>query len=393
MNMKKLLAGVVGVTVLMSNVAFAAVSTTTTYNATTGKVDVSTYVTELTSGSMVTYVLYGNKDKDTTPFAESNGAITPTTATAPDEANIIYIDQENSVTGTTKTFTAPGLNVGEAYGAKVIVGTDNDTDAGDVAVTENYTGDMYTLKLSTDAADYTAEVEVNMGEDYIKVYSLAEAGAEVKVPVGAECKVTFDAATGKVVTKAMVDSTELDNAGNLNPEDYSKSGVYVLSAEVQNEVAAPLITVSDPIIGTRTVSYLVNVENFDAMNTGLKIAFSDNVFDNLVPVEVVSGENCYAIRIIDETDDEALRMPNETNGYTVTPFIVVGSVNIYAGSTSSGDANHFTVGTDSTLSDGAVDSSETQPEGPTDEPTDEPAEDPVEEPADETVAEEPVVEE
>ena len=398
MNMKKLLAGVVGVTVLMSNVAFAAVTTTTTYNATTGKVDVSTNVSGLTNGSMVTYVLYGNKGQATTPFADANGAITPTTATAPDEANIIYIDQENSVKDGTKTFTAPGLNVGEAYGAKVIVGTDNDTDAGDVAVTEDYTGDMYTLKLAENASDYKAIVEVLMETEYPMIYTLDDTDDRVQVPVSANCKVTFEAtASGKKISSCTIDGETFANAGNLNTGSYKEGEEHVLSAVVENQVAAPLITVSDPIIGTRTVSYLVNVENFDAMNTGLKIAFSDNVFDNLVPFEVVSGENCYAIRIIDETDDEALRMPNETNGYTVTPFIVVGSVNIYAGSTSSGDANHFTVGKDSTLSDAAEDSNETQPEEPTDETTDETtdesSEESTEEPADETVVEEPVVEE
>lgn len=396
MNMKKLLAGVVGVTVLMSNVAFAAVSTTTTYNATTGKVDVSTYVTELTSGSMVTYVLYGNKDKDTTPFAESNGAITPTTATAPDEANIIYIDQENSVTGTTKTFTAPGLNVGEAYGAKVIVGTDNDTDAGDVAVTENYTGDMYTLKLAENATDYKATVEVLMETEYPMIYTLDDTDDRVQVPVSANCKVTFEAtASGKKISSCTIDGETFANAGNLNTGSYKEGEEHVLSAVVENQVAAPLITVSDPIIGTNTVSYLVNVEYFDAMNTGLKIDFVDypsetvlHEFDKLVPYYFADDKNCYAIRIIDKTDGGLLNIVNDTNYYKVTPFIKVGDDYIYAGSTSSGDANHFTVGKDSTLSDAAEDSNETQPEEPTDETTDESSEESTEEPADETVVEE-----
>lgn len=398
MNMKKLLAGVVGVTVLMSNVAFAAVSTTTTYNG-DGTVDVKTSVTGITTpNAMVTYVLYGEKTRDTMPFYDETGDVINTAQTTPTEANIIYIDQDNSVTGSTE-FIAPGLTVGQAYGAKVIVGTDSSDD---VSVPENeYTGDMYTLKLATNAADYTAEVEVKMGENYIKVYSLAVAGAEVKVPVGADCKVTFEAtASGKKISSCTIDGETFANAGNLNTGSYKEGEEHVLSAVVENQVAAPLITVSDPIIGTNTVSYLVNVEYFDAMNTGLKIDFVDypsetvlHEFDKLVPYYFADDKNCYAIRIIDKTDGGLLNIVNDTNYYKVTPFIKVGDDYIYAGSTSSGDANHFTVGKDSTLSDAAEDSNETQPEEPTDEPTDESTDESTDEPAEEPVAEEPVVEE
>ena len=418
MNMKKLLAGVVGMTVLMSNVAFAAVSTTTTYNAGTGKVDVKTTVSELTNGSMVTYVLYGAKGSDEIPFNATTGEIVGTAEKAPEaneqKDNIIYIDQINNVTENRAEFTAPGLNVGEAYGAKVIVGTDKDADAGDVAVTEDYTGDMYTLKLAADAADYTAKVEVNMGENYIKVYSLRTAGSTVKVPVGANCKVTFAAndANNEIATSAVTSTdnnitngnvSENDGVINFEPKNYAINTEYVLSATTREKVEAPVITVSEPITGTSNqVSYLVNVENFEAKDTGLKIEIIDwdnqetekpvlHEFDNLTPHSVVEGMNCYAIRIVDETEGYKLKMPNVTNGYRVTPFIVVNRVNIYAGSTSAGETNHFTVGTDPTLSNGAVDSSETQPEGPNDEPTDESTDESTDEPAEEPVAEEPVV--
>lgn len=350
MNMKKLLAGVVGVTVLMSNVAFAAVTTTTTYNATTGKVNVSTEVSGLTNGSMVTYVLYGNKGQSTTPFADATGAITPTTATAPDEANIIYIDQENNVTGGTKTFTAPGLNVGEAYGAKIIVGTDNDTDAGDVAVAEPYTGDMYTLKLDANAVDYTAKVEVNMGGSYIKEYSLA-ANDSVNVPVGAECqvKVTFKASDGKVISKAYVAGVEITNAANLNNSLYAEGQEYILSAEVANETNPALITVSEPIKAENSVTYLVNVNQFENLyNTGLKIEFNGHEFNNLVPVNI-ADKGYYAIRIIDETKNGELGMASAE--YTVTAFVNVDGAKVYDGDEGSSSYLNVTYAGDNVVDD------------------------------------------
>ena len=343
MNMKKLLAGVVGATVLMSNVAFAAVTTTTTYKD--GKVEVSTKVTELTNGSMVTYVLYGEKDKDTTPFNAENGSVTVTGETTPTQDNIIYIDQENNVTGGTRTFVAPGLNVGEAYGAKVIVGTDTSADEGDVVVTEEYTGDMYTLKLADAAADYTATVEVNMGTNYIKEYSLKTAGNTVEVPVGANCKVTFVAADGMVVKQGYVDTTEIDNAGKLNPADYEKDIEYVLSADVEAEVQLPVITVSDPIIAADSITYLVNVEYCATpTDTGLKIVYNtDYVFDNLSPIEAADGR--YAIRIVDEADEFGFE--NDTAKYAATAFLKVNGNKVYSDAV---DNNHFTFGTDENLS-------------------------------------------
>ena len=346
MNMKKLLACVVGSAVLMSNVAFAAVSTTTTYDAESGKVEVSTEVTGLENGSMVTYVLYGEKDKDTTPFNTDDGSVTETEETTPTQDNIIYIDQENNVTGGTKTFVAPGLNVGEAYGAKVIVGTDTASDEIDVAVTEEYTGDMYTLKLDANAVDYTAKVEVNMGTNYIKEYSLdvAAGNTTVKVPVGAQCIVTFVAADGKAVTKAYVDSTEITNASNLNPAVYKKDTEYVLSAEVEAEVQLPVITVSDAVIVDNTVTFLVNVEHCATpTDTGLKVVYDTvNEFDNLSPIQTENGR--YAIRIVDEADD--FTFENDTNKYVVTAFLKVNGNKVYSDAL---DNNHFTFDKDENL--------------------------------------------
>ena len=348
MNMKKLMASVVAATVLVSNVAFAAVSTTTTYNAGTGKVDVKTTVSELTNGSMVTYVLYGAQGSDEIPFNATTGEIVGTAEKAPEaneqKDNIIYIDQINNVTENRAEFTAPGLNVGEAYGAKVIVGTDTSDDLTKVTDFDaTYTGDMYTLKLSNDAADYTVTVRVALG-DYIKEYTLSTAAPTVKVPVGADCKVTFKAAGGKTISQAYIDGTEIDSTSNLDPdpEVYVEGGQYVLSAVVENETNPAIITVSSPIKQVGSVMYLVTVNQFeDLRKTGLKVEFNGHTFANLVPVQY--SDNYYAIEIKDDTDKLELGMTESTD-YTVTAFVEVNDVPVYDGDQGSTDYLNPTYG-------------------------------------------------
>ena len=363
MNMKKLMASVVAATVLVSNVAFAAVSTTTTYN-TDGTVDVKTNVSGIsTPNAMVTYVLYGEKTRDTMPFYDETGDVINTTQTTPTEANIIYIDQDNNVTGST-VFVAPGLTVGQAYGAKVIVGTDSSAD---VSVPENeYTGDMYTLRL-TDTDDYTATVEVRMGGDYVASYDLTVALASVKVPVGADCKVTFEAtdAIHEIATSTVGTVTENDNSIDLNPEYYELDTEYMLSATTREKVVPPMIIVSSPITGIpNQVSYIVDVEHFDATKTGLKVEIIDwnndnkvlHTFDDLVPMS--EDKDRYAIRILDGTEGSQLNLPDVTNGYKVTPFIKGDSGKVYLGETSEGDSNYFTAKLDQ---DSTYESDSTQP--------------------------------
>lgn len=355
--MKKLLAGVVGMTVLMSNVAFAAVSTTTTYKD--GKVEVSTTVTELENDSMVTYVLYGEKDKTTTPFGE-DGSVDPTGKSAPDQNNIIYIDQENCVTGGQKTFTAPGLEVGEAYGAKVIVGTDASADEGDVAVDPRYfTGDMYTLKLD-DATNYTAKVEVLMGTGYPMIYTLDTTDEKVQVPVSADCQITFTAVSGKEIVTSKVGIATVDGSSiNLNTANYTKGNTYDLSATVKNKVELPVVTVSDAIADLATdedsVTFLVNVSDpAKAMKTGLKVTYINGyTFDNLTPIQADSGR--YAIRIVNESD--TLTFSSTTNDYIVAAFMEIDDVRYYSDSE---DNNHFTFEKNVNLGNDAQDDKSTQ---------------------------------
>ena len=391
MNMKKLLAGVVAATVLMSNVAFAAnVATTTTYNG-DGTVDVKTDVTGITTpNAMVTYVLYGEKTRVTMPFNEETGAVLGTEQSTPSETNIIYIDQDNNVT-TTTSFTAPGLTVGQAYGAKVIVGSDSSTD---VFEYENeYTGDMYTLKLA-DTTEYTAKVEVRMSEneDYVATYNLA-GSASVKVPVNANCKVTFEAtdANYEIATSAVTSTdnnitdgnvSENDGVIDFDPTKYATNTEYELSATTKAKVVAPIITVSNMIANLETdaVTFLVNVTTANPLETGLKVVYNnDYEFDNLIPAGHENG--CYAIRLVDKADDFSFE--NETSKYKVTAFLMVDGEKVYSDTV---DQNHFTFTEDPNLGNGAQDETSTPDPASNESTGEEPA-------AEEPATEEPVAEE
>lgn len=329
MNMKKLLAGVVGATMLMSNVAFAdaiSTTTTTTYDAESKTYTVSTQVAGVASGSMVTYVLYRDVATENAPFDSTDGSLNGTASTlAPDQNNIVYIDQDNDSDGTS-SFTAPGLLVGEAYGSRIIVGTDDSTATGS-PWTEDV-GDMYTVNWDSTNSDgiETITLIVTLGDVSVP-YTLSEVSGPVYVPCLASCEATINIPAGKDIDKVYLNGVEVDAESTLQLTG-TKDQPVTIGAKVVDAVAYTIVTLSDAIVDAeaKSVTYLVSVANGDANKTGLNVTINGNVFNNLIPVQTTDDVR-YAIRIVDETEESSLGINLGTQS-TAVPFLVTTEGNV-----------------------------------------------------------------
>ena len=196
----------------VSALADYTVSTTTTYNTASGKVDVQTTVTGLTDGSMTSYLVY-EKGADLSTLTGDQ---------------IVYIDQNNSSTATT-TFEFT-MDKSDNYASSVLVGNNVDTlAANDGADLEAF----YRIQMSsTFTSNCSAITVTSIGrEDY--TYTFSNSTDTYNFPVGYDLLVEFTPLDGKVI-----DSFDYSTTGTADGYEGHDLSAFI----VGNKIKIPAAT-------------------------------------------------------------------------------------------------------------------------------------------------------
>ncbi|MBR0277140.1 MAG: hypothetical protein IJQ50_01595 [Clostridia bacterium] len=351
MNFRKLVITLtLGICIIAGTVASAATYTTTTsYDVSTKKVTVTTALAELTEGSMVTYVLYG---PTTGAYSATNNAVTPDPSVAVTESNIVYMDQDNNVSGTTSTFQGT-FDFGKVVGSAVKVGSSVDTltaGVGDTAL------DQSIACFALTAPDFSTTISaINvLATSGGNVYSfdLTSSGT-VNIPYGYDLKITVTPVSG-TVESITIGSDEIDGTGNVfnvASTDITglAEGVTVALSIGDIAPAAKIISIDSlPYVNGQTVTFFVTADS-SLVESGIDLTLTNN--ETVIEVKDLlnlSDSSTYAIQITDTSSNSLIGLDGTT--YSAVPFYM-DNANKVVLTTNDSNEYYYTVSSDAAVLD------------------------------------------
>lgn len=304
MKIKKFAVALTVISLLMSSIVCSAAtySTTTAYDASGNLLSLTTEVSGLTEGSMVTYALYG---KDGSISSET-GAITSSSETGITEENLIYIDQVDSASAT-ETFTVKGVSAETLAGSKIIVGAEDGSNATDSDTESNgFVGtDDLSAKISL-ASDIEWEkinqidVSYGKGDSSTATYTLTENGnTSCYVPVGYDVVFNVDGKVGYNVSKITLGNTELPS-----PYKTTVTSTSELVLDVDMEDASTYVEVDSEIVKNaeeKSVTFFITDANSDSCGVNVYVKNGDDEvkIEGLEHKSTAEGGR-YAIKVVDD---------------------------------------------------------------------------------------------
>lgn len=298
MKIKKFAVALTVISLLMSSIVCSAAtySTTTVYDALGNLLSLTTTVSGLTEGSMVTYALYG---KDGSISSET-GAITSSSETGITEENLIYIDQVDSASAT-ETFTVKGVSAETLAGSKIIVGAEDGSNATDSDTESNGfvgTGDLSAkISLASDIKwQQIQSIVVNYGESLS--YTLTSNNTVCYVPVGSEVKFSVNGVPGYSVSKIALNGSELPSPCKTTITSTSDLtlGVEMESATKYVEVDSEVVKNSDE----KSVTFFITDPDVKScgVNVYVKNGDAEEKIKGLEYKSAAEGGR-YAIKVVD----------------------------------------------------------------------------------------------
>lgn len=334
MKIKKLIAALTVITLLMSSVVCSAAtySTTTTYDATGSLLSLQTEVSGLTVGSMVTYALYG---KDGSINAET-GEVVPTTATGITEENLIYIDQVDSAQAT-ETFTVSGVSASDIAGSKVIVGAEDGSNPSDSSTASNgYIGndDMSAEVSVASTIDWTKISSISVKVAGGSTYSLTSASTSCYVPVGSDITFEVIPASGYSVNEIKLNGTVLSSPYKhtvLNTADLSivatgATTKHYVTVDTTAEISAEDKSVTFFIVDSDSASIGVNVYIYEGSTEvgSIKGLERKGIYEGRYAIKVVDVDGLagfydagytYKCVPVYKSGDSYIELTEESTGY------------------------------------------------------------------------------